>query len=134
MNISVRYSWLLALSLSLSVVGWFLIQCGNDRACSAFYFIRMYLVSALAPVTIFSLCSIPLGVAVLFTTQANIRSISSYARWWVPLSIVLIFLAPDSSGSFFTGFPMDRNMASWILGALFSIIGLTLAFRKSKSA
>ncbi len=133
MNISVRYSWLLALSLSLSVVGWFLVQCGNDRACSAFYFIRIYLVSVLVPVTIFSLCTIPLGVAVLFTTRANIRSLSGYARWWVPLSIVLIFLAPDSSGSFFTGFPMDRNMASWILGALFSIIGLTFALRKSKS-
>jgi len=132
MKISLKYSWLVVLSLSVSILGWILIQCGNDRACLAFNFIRTYLVSVAGPVTIFSLCSIPLGVAVLFATQANIRSLSSFAKWWVPLSIVLIFLAPDSSGSFFTGFPMDRNMASWILGALLTIVGLTLVLRKSK--
>ena len=132
MRISLKYSWLIVLSLSVSILGWIFIQCGNDRACLAFNFIRTYLVSVAGPVTIFSICSIPLGIAVLFATQTNIRSLSNFAKWWVPLSIVLIFLAPDSSGSFFTGFPMDRNTASWILGALFSIIGLTLALRTTK--
>lgn len=134
MKNSLKYSWLIVLTLSVSILGWMLIQCGNDRACLAFNYIRTYFVSVAGPVTIFSLCSVPLGVAVLFATQTNIQSLSSFAKWWVPLSIVLIFFAPDSSGSFFTGFPMDKNMASWILGLLFTIIGLYLVFRKSRAA
>lgn len=134
MKISLKYSWILLLSLILSVAGWLLVLCGNDRACSAFVFIRTYLVSVLGPVTIYSLCVVPFGVGILFARRSNIATLLRFVRWWIPLSLVLILLAPNNSDSFFTGFPMDKNMASWMLGLLFTIIGLYLALRKSKNA
>ena len=50
------------------------------------------------------------------------RSWVRFAAWWVPLSMVLIFITPTEHGSF--GIPglLDPGFAAFVLSALFLII------------
>lgn len=86
------------------------------------------------PFFLYGLTTLPLGIGVLFASEAGFKKFLKFAGWWIPLSAVLIFLAPTSGGTFFPMFDMTKEGVGWILGALFSIIGLTLALRKSKQS
>jgi hypothetical protein len=70
-------------------------------------------------------------VGVLYFLREEIfRAWIRFARWWVPLSLVLILAAPTSSHSWAIG-GFDREGVTWLMDGLFLIISLILIIKKS---
>lgn len=133
MKFSFNHSWVLVLTLLLHGLSWTLGLCGTNTSCQWYGTFRVYAFSILEPLLLYTMVAIPLGTGLSFASEAGFRKFLKFAGWWIPLSVVLIFLAPTSGGTFFPMLDMTKEGASWILGALFSIIGLTLVLRKPKT-
>ncbi len=52
-----------------------------------------------------------------------------FARWWVPLSMFLVLIAPYGKGDWM--FPHDKGRVSLLMSGLFLFISLTLIVYKS---
>jgi len=65
-----------------------------------------------------------LSLITYFMREEVFRSWVRFAAWWIPISMVLIFITPTENGSF--GFPSltSPGFTAFILSALFLIISL----------
>jgi hypothetical protein len=73
---------------------------------------------------------IPLFV-LLFTSQSITSVWFRFARWWLPLSVILILITPTSSNTWMPLYSVDKEMMTWIMGGLFTLISLILIARAS---
>ena len=120
---------MLLLLLGLQAVTWTVGLCGIKRSCDFYDFLTLYVGSLINPVLLYSLYSIPLGIGLLFARESGFKSLIAFARWWLPLSFVVIFFAPESSNSYLPFFELTKESASTVLGVIFSIVGLIIVFR-----
>jgi hypothetical protein len=132
MKFSLKYSWVLLLLVLLQAVTWSLGLCGTDRSCEWYRELRNYAFVIVNPVLLYSLYSIPLGIGLLFATQKGFKFLVRFAKWWIPISILVIFFAPENSNAYLPFFELTKGSASTVLGILFSIIGLIVVFRNRK--
>ena len=79
-----------------------------------------------------------LGIAVflpslllLFCKEEIFKSWFRFARWALPLSILLIIVAPTTNGSFTPFYGINKEMVTWLMGGLFTLISLILIVWKS---
>ncbi|MDD5652459.1 MAG: hypothetical protein PHX98_03640, partial [Candidatus Moranbacteria bacterium] len=54
---------------------------------------------------------------------------SKFAKIYLPIAAILIFITPDSTGSIFLD--LDKEMATWFLAAIFLISSLGIIIYKS---
>lgn len=133
MKFSLKYSWALLLLVVLQAVTWSLGLCGTDRSCEWYTELRNYAFVIVNPILLFSLYSIPLGIGLLFAREENFKSLIRFAKWWIPLSILIIFFAPRNSNSYMPFLELTKESASTVLGIIFSIVGLRIIFKKRTS-
>jgi len=76
---------------------------------------------------LFAVTLLILSAITYFLKEEVFRTWLRFAYWWIPVSIVLIYLAKDSSGGGF-GIPnvLDQEFVSLILASLFALISLLL--------
>lgn len=122
------------LLLGLQAVTWTLGLCGIDRSCEFYEPLSPYSISLLNPILLFSLYSIPLGIGLLFAGERGFKTLMRFARWWIPLSILVIVYAPKNSNSYLPFLELTKGSASTVLGILFSIIGLIIISRRKREA
>ncbi len=128
MRFSLKYSWMLLLLLVLQAVIWTVGLCGTDLSCQWYEILSPLAFVFFEPILLFSLYSIPLGIGLLFAREKGFKSLTKFAGWWIPLSILIIFFAPESSNSYLPFFELTKESASTLLGLIFSIVGLVLVF------
>jgi hypothetical protein len=58
-----------------------------------------------------------------YLPEAVFRAWVSFAKWWVPAQILLVFLTLESSGGYFVVL-LDKQFAAIVLSSLFTIISL----------
>lgn len=129
MKFSLKYSWVLLLLIVLQAVTWSLGLCGTDRSCEWYRELRNYTFVIINPILIYSLYSIPLGIGLLFAREKGFKSLTVFAKWWIPLSVLIIFFAPESSNTYLPFFELTKGSASTVLGIIFSVVGLIILFR-----
>ncbi|MDP2655497.1 MAG: hypothetical protein Q8P17_03110 [bacterium] len=76
---------------------------------------------------LFAIVLLAFSLITYFLREEVFRAWVRFAYWWIPVSIVLIYLAKDSSGGGF-GIPnvLDQESVSFILAALFAFISLLI--------
>ncbi len=132
MKFSLKHSWVLLVLIVLQAITWTVGLCGIKRSCEFYNFFTPYVGSLIDPVLLYSLYSIPLGIGLLFVTQKGFKFLVRFAKWWIPISILVIFFAPENSNAYLPFFELTKKSASTVLGILFSIIGLIVVFRNKK--
>lgn len=68
-----------------------------------------------------------------YLPEAVFRAWVNFAKWWVPIQILLVYLTPESSGGYFVVL-MDKQFAAIILSGLFVLISLGIIVWKSIAA
>lgn len=58
-----------------------------------------------------------------FLSESVFRAWVNFAKWWVPLQILLVALTPETSGGYFVVI-LDKQFAAIILSGLFAVISL----------
>jgi len=109
----------------VTVVLFILDQIGTFRLCGSVEYGRC--MDTLYDVLIVFLPTLPLFLFSLITywMQDEIyRAWFRFARWWIPLSMLLIFLAPDYSGDWL--FPTDKGRIAFLVSLLFVVISIVL--------
>ncbi len=133
MKFTLKYSWVLVLLLVLQAVTWTVGLCGVRRSCEYYSLITPHVGYLIDPILVYSLYSIPLGIGLLFAGEKGFKTLVRFAKWWIPLSILVIMYAPESSNSYLPFLELTKKSASTVLGILFSIIGLVIISRKKGS-
>ncbi len=132
MKFSLKYSWVLLLLIVLQAVTWTVGLCGVKRSCEFYNFFTTYVGSLIDPILVYSLYSIPLGIGLLFAREKGIKSLISFAKLWIPVSVLIIFFAPESSNSYLPFLELTKKSASTVLGIIFSIAGLIIVFKNRR--
>jgi len=134
MELNLKNCWVLILSIILGSGSYVLGMCGVTRACFAYADLNKYSFILFEPILLYSITALPLGFALIFVRDDIFGRWLRFAQWWVPLSIVLITLAPTSSNVWMPLFPdPTKEGLSWLMGGLFTIASLTLIIRKSRA-
>ena len=119
------------LLLSSLLVGggvWFASSCSyNDSVCITSHG------SVSQPVVFFSLAFLVTCLALFFVSEKTYKSWRRFAYWAIPISIILLWLAPtDSPGGIGISYlNYTKEAASWLLSGAFLLISLWIIIRKS---
>jgi hypothetical protein len=83
--------------------------------------------------SLFSISLLPLLFLLIFTKEAVYLAWRKFALWFLPISALLIFSAPEYSGGGFIGmsYGFTREIMSMTLAVLFFVISLILIIYKS---
>ncbi|MDP1689678.1 MAG: hypothetical protein Q8L52_00495 [bacterium] len=65
------------------------------------------------------------SVVTYFLSESVFRAWVNFAKWWVPVQILLVALIPESSGGYFVAI-LDKQFAAIILSGLFATISLLI--------
>jgi len=111
--------WLIC-SLVVFVVGYFIFYLDIQNICCYRWADKIG-----QPIGIGGLSLSLIFLILLFTKEAVFNTWKKFGIWYVPLTALLIFIAPSSSGGSF-GYSMgfDREGVTMFLSALFLIISL----------
>lgn len=82
------------------------------------------------PLTNFSLLLLATSVIFLFPRDEIFQSWLRFARWWIPLSILIIAITPTTGHDWALGGP-TREIMSWVMGGFFFFVSLIIIFVKS---
>jgi len=82
------------------------------------------------PLLNFSLCILVVTIALYFFRDEVFRACLRFAYWWIPFSVLVIFLTPTTNHAWAIGGP-TREIISWLMGGLFVAISLFLIAIKS---
>lgn len=65
-----------------------------------------------------------------FLKESVFRAWVNFAKWWVPLQILLVLVTPESSGGYFVSL-VDKQFVAIILSGVFAITSLVIVIWKS---
>lgn len=65
-----------------------------------------------------------------FLKESVFRAWVNFAKWWVPLQILLVLITPESSGGYFVSI-VDKQFVALILSGIFAVISLLIVIWKS---
>lgn len=123
----------LLLSILLTVFGYVLGYCGVKVSCPLYEVFSPYSFSVLEPMFFFALCGIPAALVLLFVRDSAVRRWLSFARWYVPLSVVLIILVPTHDNSYLPLYSLTKDGAAFAAGIFFLGATLFIALHTPKS-
>lgn len=121
-NILVVSAALALALLSINYIGTYEL-CNQNRDCAHILAGSLVILLVVIP---FSL----LSIITYFINEAIFKSWISFAKWWVPLTIVLTILTPEATGSAFVPF-FARSDVAIGMSALFLVISLVIIIWKS---
>lgn len=75
-----------------------------------------------------SLAVFVVSVLLFFVREEAFNTWKTFAYWWIPLSIFLIFLAPSQGRGLIS---IDRELVTWWMSGLFLFLSLILIAWKS---
>lgn len=81
-----------------------------------------------APLTVIALALFLIAVVLMLCRESTVTSWFRFSKYYLPLMIVLTFLAPIQPTSFL--FPIDREIVAWYLSILFFVVSLILIVYK----
>jgi|GEM_PF-1031937 len=73
-------------------------------------------------VYLFSVITLPLAVVLCFVSSPIFKSWLKFTMWGIPLSVLVITLAPESSASLFSLYSFEKVDAAWMMSGLFLMI------------
>lgn len=82
------------------------------------------------PPDLFSLVTLPLAVVLCFVSASIFKSWFKFAVWWIPLSVLVITLAPESSGSLFSLYSFEKIDAAWMMSSFFVMVSVGIIVGK----
>lgn len=121
-NISAIAFVLAAATLVVDRIGAFAI-CGNDYSCAG----------AVADGVSIFMIMLPLAVlsALMYLLSDSVfNAWMRFVLWWVPLSMLAIFLWQDETGALFT---VGKQTIAWLMSGLFLVISLGIIAYKAQS-
>lgn len=123
---------ILLVSLALVVATRLGGYCGvYPESCFASVFFDDIVFSVLEPLFNISLSVVMASFFLFFTRNEVFASWFKFAKWWLPLSLILIILSPtDGSSAFFPAL-FSKELTSMWMGGLFVVISLLLIGVKS---
>ncbi len=127
----------LSISILISIVLLIADNLGNTKLCTTIgyldgniypcmdvlYLIELMFLSFL-PITIFSLITYPLR-------EETFRSWLRFAKWWVPMSMLLVLITPDGQSGGYMPSLIDKQVVAFLTSAVFIIISLIIVLYKS---
>ena len=100
--------------------------CADSKNCFAASFFWDNTFSFLEPIQIYLWIVLVPFIVVIFVNETIFQSWLRLAKWFVPLSLLLIFITPVTSNSWMPIFFVSREDIAWATGGVFSIISLIL--------
>lgn len=86
------------------------------------------------PLLIFSILLVIFFSIFLFLKKNIFNSWLRFAAWWVPLSIILIAITPETSNSWMPLYFIGKNTVTIIMAGFFAFVSLLLITLKSFQA
>lgn len=129
MTFNIKHAWVLILTISIGLASHMLGVCGVSRACENYVYLNRYAYTTFEPIILYSITLVPLGIALLFATDATFRKWLRFARWWLPLSILIIAITPKGSTGMTLYPDLTKENAAWLMGGLFAIFSIRLVWR-----
>lgn len=121
-----KISWV-PLTIILSLFGLIKLSyiCADNISCIFRSQIWSITFKILSPVSIFCLYSIPLAIVLIFIQKNVFKSWLRFAAWWIPLSILLVAITPET-GNQAISYSSVINYANTakFMAILFTIISL----------
>ena len=118
----IAYFFLLLLISWQCYSGWCQVRDDNTLGFILFVF------SPLAPVFLFSLITYPLR-------EETFRSWLRFAKWWVPMSMLLVLITPDGQGGGYMPSLIDKQVVAFLTSVVFIIIStVIIVYRSLKHA
>lgn len=81
------------------------------------------------PLFFLSLSILAISAVLYFVREELFRAWGKFALWFIPLSIVLVYLAPIQSSDWI--FPLDKKLTASLLARLFFLVSLLIITIKS---
>lgn len=121
--------WVLLLSIVVGAGAYVLGNCGVSQGCSWHSSLAQYSFTIFEPLLIYSTCLVPVGVSLVFVSSRSFFLWASFARWWIPLSILLIVVTPTSSNTWMPLYSLEKEGVTWLMGGLFLLISFGILIR-----
>lgn len=83
------------------------------------------------PIFFLSICALIPSFFLMFLEKKAQASWIKFAVWWLPLSAVLIAITPSTSGAWMPIYFFGKEMITWFMGGLFTLISLILIALKT---
>ena len=120
MNVKKSVTWISGL-LALILIGFDFT--GTDKLCGGAQYTEcmqtlhsfFVIIIPIIPTFFFSLLT-------YWMREEIYRSWFRFARWWIPLSMVLIFLAPEYSGDWM--YPIEKGTVAFFTSLVFVIVSI----------
>lgn len=135
MKFNVRNIWVPTL---VGVLGWssyILGTCGVTRSCLEYEIFNQYSFTLFEPILLYSMAVAPLAIAVLFASNQAFKKWLLFSAWWLPLSILIIAIAPTTNFATLTPFPNpSKEDLAWLMGGLFTVISIVIIVRTNRTS
>ncbi|MEK7100611.1 MAG: hypothetical protein AAB921_00760 [Patescibacteria group bacterium] len=123
MNSILRTAPLLIILAGL-LFGYLGMRCGINSSCPVAALLSDFAFSLFKPLWIFSLFSLPIGVALLFAKQKVFKTWLHFAFWWLPLSVIVIYILSSGGRGMMPLYSYSQGGVAIVMGSLFTIISL----------
>lgn len=126
----------LPLTIAVTAIGlrYFSLWCIHQtNTCAFSQELNYVFLSFIKPIYLFSLVFLPIGIIMLFIRKDVLLSWFRLARWWVPLSALVIIITPSTSGTWMPIYFIGKTYATLLLAGSFTLISLALITWKSFS-
>lgn len=133
MNLTLKHGWVLALTMLVAYASYTFGTCGITRTCEEYALLNPYAITLFEPLFYFSLATIPLSIALLFANDTAFRALLRFARWWLPLTILVVWMAPAHGGGWMPLYPeLTKDSLALIMGGIATVVGLRMMMRARK--
>lgn len=111
------------IALALTATGVFgnYALCSDNKSCVDILHALFLLLLPVPPAFLFSLITYPMREEIYV-------SWFRFARWWTPISMVAIFLAPEYSNDWM--FPIEKGTVAVFFMAVFCIVSIVIIARR----
>ena len=103
----------------------------HDTSCT-----KLYVQTLGEPIFFFSMSLLLVSIALFFVREEVFKSWRRFAYWAVPISIIILWLAPTSTpgGIGISFLDFSKQTASWLVSSAFLLISLWIIVSRSLHA
>lgn len=116
----------LATVLVVFLLGYFGMRCGIDPKCPLVVPFSSLAFSLLKPAWVFSLISLPAGIALLFANKRVFKTWLVFTAYWLPLSFMAIYIFSSSQRGLMPLYSYSPGTIAIIMASLFTAISLVI--------
>lgn len=123
-----KYNWIITLASVVGVIvaQRFICQPDYQNYCTHTYYIRYY------PYVLFGSASVFLISLILYFVRKEVfKAWLIFSAWFIPLSYLLVYLAPDIGQDYHA--PFDKKLVGYLAVFIFFILSIIIIAVKSGS-